>query len=90
MRLHIRRLLAQLLLSESEQLVREGDNYAEPWIRAWFRSELWEPLVCELLGRYPIGHRYHQRNPIIRYYPIVVTVVFLSVIFRALYLWLAK
>lgn len=43
-------------------------------------DEISEPLLRELLGRYPPRHPYHQTNPILRYYPGIMAIATLAVL----------
>jgi hypothetical protein len=72
----IRRRMAGLLLSDRDRRLIGVKNLGQPWIRAWFRREWWDPARRDLMGAYPPGHRYYQENPIIRFYPLAMTVLF--------------
>lgn len=78
MRRWLRSWLADRLLSRHEREQAERTGFRDPWIRGWFVREWWEPCVREMLGRYPRGHPYHQDNPLIRYYPLAMTALFVA------------
>lgn len=87
MRRLIRQLVADNLMryaptGESQQAARRAaaSGYAQPLVRAYLRREWCQPLVRELLGRYPPGHPYHQDNPILRFYPLAMTTLFVGMI----------
>lgn len=76
----IRQWFANKVLSFDEYAVARNQGFREPLVRHWLRREIWEPMKDELLGRYPPGHPYHQENPLIRYYPLTMTVAFIGML----------
>ena len=87
MRRLIRRWVADNLMrhapkGESQHAARRAaaSGYTEPLVRAYLRREWVQPVGRELLGRYPPGHPYHQDNPILRFYPLAMTALFVGMI----------
>lgn len=80
MRRWLRSRFADTFLSYDERRTAERQHFGVPLIRRWLVREIWEPLLCELLGRYPQGHRYYQENPLLRYYPAIATVLAIAVL----------
>jgi hypothetical protein len=80
MRRLIKRWLANWILTDRDRLQVERQGHGQPWIRSWLRREFWEPARRELLGLYPPGHPYYQENPIVRFYPMVMTVLVVGAI----------
>lgn len=74
----MRSKFADQFLSSHERWDAERAGFRQPLIRAWLARELWEPFMTEMLGRYPPGHRYHQDNPLLRYYPAAMTLLFVG------------
>lgn len=75
MRRWLRSWFANSFLTYHERREAERGRFGCPLIRPWLFREIWEPLLCELLGRYPPGHRYYRENPLLRYYPGIITVL---------------
>jgi hypothetical protein len=52
--------------------------------------ELWEPAKMDLLGRYPRGHPYHQNNLVLRFFPLVMTIILLGLVAIGFFRWLGQ
>lgn len=78
MRRWLRSRFADRLLTYHERQEAERHEFRVPVIRPWLLQEIWQPLLRDLLGGYPPGHRYYQANPIIRYYAGVMVILTLA------------
>lgn len=80
MRRQVRSWLANWLLTERERGRINRQGFGQPFFRDWFRREFWEPATRELFGLYPPGHPYYQGNPILRFYPLCMTLLLVAAV----------